>query len=272
MGNGPSRLGQGGKSLIVLGLAAIIIMTVVYGRYQSSELVTPDAIDDYQRMAAGFYVALLLSFGAIAYGAYKYHRWKAETAGTDALSVIAAATWNARSRKIFVVTFIIYGVFFSLTSGTLVYQPEVSFSYHYGADIPSVEIIPCCDVLGYMPKILVYLTDNTGLQIIPINLVLQITVSYLVGLNAGIAFGAYTLSKKEGGFGGVGAVTGLFIACPTCVGSFLSVFVGTASGIALTIALTQLQTLFIAVTIPVLAATPFILARRLRGTDGRCRI
>ena len=50
----------------------------------------------------------------------------------------------------------------------------------------------------------------------------------------------------------VGAATGLFIACPTCAGTFLSIFIGTASGIGLSVLLTQLQTLFIGLSIPIL--------------------
>jgi len=123
-----------------------------------------------------------------------------------------------------------------------------------------------------MPKIIIYLTEHVGLQIIPINLVLQIIVSYLVGLNAAIAVNAYTISKKGRGASTVGAITGLFIACPTCAGSFLSIFIGTASGIALSIALTQLQTLFIAISIPILLVTPYILARKLRNADGSCKV
>ena len=42
----------------------------------------------------------------------------------------------------------------------------------------------------------VYLTEHVGLQIIPINLILQIIVSYLVAVNSSIAISAYTLSKK----------------------------------------------------------------------------
>ncbi len=259
-----------GATLMALGLAGIAVLFAVYGRYQDPQFVTPDAIDDFQRMASGFYVALLLLFGAISYGLYRYHESKARGPAGGLLSVIAQATWNRRSRKIFAVTFAVYGVFFSLVSGTLVYQPEVVFSYHYGADIPSLQVIPCCDAPGYMPKILVYLTEHVGLQIIPVNLVLQVMVSYLVGLNASMASGAYAVSRKKRGLGGVGAVTGLFVACPTCMGSFLSVFVGTASGIALTVALVHLQTLFIIMTIPVLALTPFALARKLQGPDGAC--
>ena len=261
-----------GKKLIILGFVTIVILFLMYGRYQNSELLTPSTIDTIQRIAYGFYIILVVSFGAIAFGMYRYHREKVENKGKDLSSIIALTTWNSKSRKIFVATFIGYGIFFSLVSGTLVYQPEVSFSYHYGADIPSGFIAPCCDGPGYMPKIIIYLTDHVGLQIIPINLVLQVIVSYLVGLNLSIAVNAHTISKKGRGASTIGAATGLFIACPTCAGTFLSIFIGTASGIALSIALTQLQTVFIAISIPILLVTPYIMAKKLRNTDGSCKI
>ena len=261
-----------GKKLIILGFVTIVILFLMYGRYQNSELLTPSTIDTIQRIAYGFYIILVVSFGAIAFGMYRYHREKVENKGKDLSSIIALTTWNSKSRKIFVATLIGYGIFFSLVSGTLVYQPEVSFSYHYGADIPSGFIAPCCDGPGYMPKIIIYLTDHVGLQIIPINLVLQVIVSYLVGLNLSIAVNAHTISKKGRGASTIGAATGLFIACPTCAGTFLSIFIGTASGIALSIALTQLQTVFIAISIPILLVTPYIMAKKLRNADGSCKI
>jgi hypothetical protein len=101
---------------------------------------------------------------------------------------------------------------------------------------------------------------------------MQVIVSYLVALNASIAINAYRISKKGSGVSTIGAATGLFIACPTCAGTFLSIFIGTASGIALSIALSQLQTLFIAISIPVLIITPYIMAKKLRNTDGSCKI
>jgi hypothetical protein len=261
-----------GKKLIILGFATIAAIFIIYARYQDPELITPDSIDTIQRIAYGFYIILVTAFGAIAYGLYKYHKEKVENKENNIITIIALSTWNTRARKIFVLTFIVYGVFFSLVSGTLVYQPEVNFITHYGATIPSGFVSPCCDEPGYMPKIIVYLTEHVGLQIIPINLVLQVIVSYLVGLNMAIAVSAYSISKKGSGISTVGAATGLFIACPTCTGTFLSIFVGTASGIALSIALTQLQTLFIAVSIPVLLVTPFIMAKKLRNSDGSCKI
>lgn len=267
-----TKSNQKGKILITLGFVSIAILFLLYARYQDPILLTPDAIEPVQRIAYGFYIILLISFGAIGVGLYKFHKYKIEKNETDTLSIIALSTWNKKSRKIFVVTFVIYGLIFTLVSGTLVYQPQVNFSYHYGAKIPSAFIVPCCDQPGYMPEILVYLTDHIGLQIIPINLVLQIVVSYLVGLNAALAVNAYSISKKTSGAGSIGAAAGLFIACPTCAGSFLSLFVGTASGIALTIALVQLQTLFIAISIPVLFITPIIMAKKLRNPDGSCAL
>ncbi len=261
-----------GKKMIVFGFVIITILFLLYHRYQDPELITPDALNSIQRIAYGFYITLVAAFGAIAFGMYRYHREKVESKGKDLTTIIALATWNSKSRKIFVATFIGYGLFFSMASGTLVYQPEVNFSIHYGATIPSGFIAPCCDSPGYMPKIIVYLTEHVGLQIIPVNLVLQIVVSYLVGLNASIAISAYMISKKEKGVSTIGAATGLFIACPTCAGTFLSIFIGTASGIALSIALTQLQTLFIAISIPILIIIPYVLAKKLRNADGSCKI
>ncbi len=263
---------NGGRALIVLGFASIAVLFLIYSRYQDPELLTPGAIDSVQRIAYGFYAALLAAFGSIAYGGYRYHAEKVRRGGSGLASIVALATWNPRSRRVFAAAFVAYGVVFSLASGTLVYQPEVNFAIHYGAEIPSGFIAPCCGDPGYMPKAIVYLTEHVGLQVIPINLVLQLVVAYLVGLNAAVAVSAYSVSKKGRGLGAVGAVTGLFIACPTCAGAFSSLFIGTASGIALAVALAHLQTLFIAVSIPVLLATPLIMARRLRNADGSCKV
>ncbi len=263
---------QSGKKLVVFGFVIIGILFLLYHRYQNPELVTSNALDPTQRIAYGFYITLVAAFGAIALGMYRYHKEKVENKGRDLSTIIALVTWNSKSRKIFVATFIGYGIFFSLISGTLVYQPEVNFSIHYGAEIPSGFIAPCCGNLGYMPKIIIYITEHVGLQIIPINLLLQVIVSYLVALNASIAVNAYTISKKGSGASTIGAATGLFIACPTCAGTFLSIFIGTASGIALSIALTQLQTLFIVISIPVLIVIPYVMAKKLRNADGSCKI
>lgn len=267
-----SSLIKKGKKMIILGFIIIGVLFVLYGRYQDPELFTPSAIDSIQRIAYGFYITLVAAFGAIVIGIFRYHKGKVETKGKDLSTIIALVTWNPKSKKIFLTTFIGYGIFFALISGTLVYQPEINFVTHYGAVIPSGFIAPCCDEPGYMPKIVIYITEHIGLQIIPINLVLQIIVSYLVSLNVSIAVTAYSISKKGGGISTIGAATGLFIACPTCAGTFLSIFIGTASGIALSVALLQMQTFLIGISIPILIVTPYLMAKKLRNPDGSCKI
>lgn len=264
--------GKRGRKLMILGFVSIAILFLIYSRYQDPELITPEAFDSIQRIAYGFYIILLACLGAITYGLYIFHREKVERREKDLFTIIALTTWNSKSRKIFLSTFVGYGIFFSLVSGTLVYQPEINFVTDLGQEVPGGFVAPCCGEPGYMPTIIFNITEHVGLQIIPINFVLQVVVSYLVGLNTAIAISAFTISRKGRGMSTIGAAAGLFIACPTCAGSFLSVFVGTASGIALTIALTQLQTLFIAISIPILFITPFVMAKKLRNTDGSCKI
>ena len=254
--------GQNDKKLIILGFVSIGILFLIYARFEYQE-ITPDAVQSIQRLGTAFYILFAISIGMIGVGLRKFQKRVAATGNTTALSMICSNTLGSKAKKTFVITFIVYGIFFSMTSGILVYQPEVVFSYHYGADVPSAHITPCCGAPGYMPKFVAYLTEHVGINVIPINLLLQIIVSYLVALNTALAVNAIAITKKTGGLGSIGAATGLFIACPTCVGSFLSLFIGATSAVVFTIAITELQTLFIAITVPILVLTPFIISRRI---------
>ncbi len=254
--------GQNDKKLIILGFISIGILFLIYFRFEYQE-ITPDAVQPIERLGTAFYILFVISIGMIGVGLRKLQKRVAATGNTTALSMICSNTLGSKAKKTFVITFIIYGIFFSMTSGILVYQPEVIFSYHYGAEIPSAHVTPCCGPPGYMPKFVAYLTEHIGINIVPINLLLQIIVSYLVATNTALAVNAISITKKTGGLGSIGATTGLFIACPTCVGSFLSLFIGAASAVTFTIAVTELQTLFIAITIPILILTPFIISRKI---------
>ena len=254
--------GQNDKKLIILGFISIGILFLIYFRFEYQE-ITPDAVQPIERLGTAFYILFVISIGMIGVGLRKLQKRVAATGNTTALSMICSNTLGIKAKKTFVITFIIYGIFFSMTSGILVYQPEVIFSYHYGAEIPSAHVTPCCGPPGYMPKFVAYLTEHIGINIVPINLLLQIIVSYLVATNTALAVNAISITKKTGGLGSIGATTGLFIACPTCVGSFLSLFIGAASAVTFTIAVTELQTLFIAITIPILILTPFIISRKI---------
>ena len=79
-----------------------------------------------------------------------------------------------------------------------------------------------------------------------------------------------SITKKSGGLTGIGAVTGLFIACPTCVSTFFALFIGSTSAVTFTVILTQLQTLFVGITIPVLLLTPILIAKKIQKNDDNC--
>ncbi len=259
-----------GRSLIAIGFVSIAILFLIYARLGSSE-ITPSALSSIERLGIAFYAMTLLALGAISFGFYQYHRHKVQSGQDDYFTVIAQVTWNKKSRRIFAGVGISYGVFFALTSGILVYQPDITFSYHYNVLVPSAQIVPCCGDVGYVPKMIIYITEHVGLQIIPINLILQIAVSYLVGLNAAIAANAFSILKKGTGIGSVAAATGLFIACPTCAGTFLSFFVSASGAVAFTLAITQMQTLLIGISIPLLVFTPIIMAKKIKGSGWSCK-
>ena len=259
------------KAFIIIGFIAIGIIFVLYSNI-SDFSVTTDSIEAIDRLAIGFYITLLMSFSTIGYGIYRYHHRKAIEPDHGILTIIAKTTLNSKSRKIFLATFITYGLFFSLTSGLIVYQPDVIFSHHYNVTVPSGHINACCGEPGYMPTIIVYMTEHIGLQIIPINMVLVIIVSYLVGLNTALAVKAISITKKSGGLTSIGAVTGLFVACPTCVSTFFALFIGSTSAIAFTVILTHLQTLFVGITIPILLLAPILLAKKIQKKDDDCTV
>jgi len=257
------------RIFVIIGFVVIGIIFTLYSNVNDFS-ITPESTQAIERLAVGFYIVLLMSFGAIGYGIYRYHYRKSAEKNNDILTIIAKITLNSKSKKIFSITFIVYGIFFSLTAGLIVYQPDVIFSHHYDAIVPSAHMNVCCGEPGYMPTIIVYITEHVGLQIIPINLVLVIIVSYLVGLNTSLAVKAISITKKSGGLTSIGATTGLFVACPTCVGTFFALFVGSSSAITFTVILTQLQTLFVGITIPILLLTPIIIAKQMQKKDDDC--
>jgi hypothetical protein len=171
-----------------------------------------------------------------------------------------------RSAKIFALVAIVYGLFFGVVSSTLVFQPGLTFSDTYGVSVPSAVPVLCCGAFGQMPQLVIYLTQQFAILIIPANVILLFTVSWLVGLNASIANYTYTKRPQFAGgkwISGFGAFVGMFTICPTCAGFFFLATVGLSGAVALALTLSSLQTLFIAVGIPFLLITPIITTRRI---------
>lgn len=230
-----------------------------------------------QRLAVATYIVLFSSFFAIGWGLYKTYRSKIISPDSSVLSIIAKAINNNRSKKILIISAIGYGVFFAFTSGIIIYKPDINATDYGFPKPPHIEISPCCDLPGYMPMIFAFFTEHVGLQIIPLNLLLLVTVSFLVGLNFAISSSMFSFAKSEGKFGVFGAMTGLFVGCPTCAGTAFMMLFGFGTGattftLFLTTFEAQLQTIFIAVSIPILLVTPLIMAKKIKSQNGSCAV
>jgi len=123
------------KAFIIIGFVVIGLIFVLYSNIDDFS-ISADSMQAIERLAIGFYVVLLMSFGTIGYGIYRYHQRKAIENTNGILTIIAKTTMNPKSRKIFEATFIAYGMYISLTSGLIVYQPDVIFSQHNDAVVP----------------------------------------------------------------------------------------------------------------------------------------
>ncbi len=265
------------RVLIIVGFLAIAVSFLAYARNEDLT-VTPAAMPALQRLAIATYVILFVSFGGIGWGLYKFYKTKVSIQDSSISSIISNAINNKRAKQIFVASAIGYGIFFALTSGIILYKPDINATDYGFPKPPHIELSPCCDLPGYMPMIFAFFTEHVGLQIVPLNLVLAVTVSFLVGLNFALSSTTFALAKSGRKMGAFGAVTGLFVGCPTCAGTaFMMLFGLGTSTTGITLFLTsfeaQLQTIFIAVSIPILLITPIIMARKIgKSQNGSCTL
>ncbi|MDE1845311.1 MAG: hypothetical protein KGI10_08300 [Thaumarchaeota archaeon] len=267
------KVSRSSKVLLIVGFVAIAASFLAYWK-NNNLIVTPAAMPALQRLAVSTYVVLFASFGAIGLGLYRFYKTKTLSTDDSITTIISNAINNKRSKQILLVSAIGYAIFFGFTSGVILYKPDINATDFGFPKPPYAEISPCCNVPGYMPMILIFFTEHIGLQIIPLNLVLLVTVSFLVGLNFALASETYSIARKSSKIGSIGAVTGLFVGCPTCAGTAFMLLFGlgaSASTTVTTIFLTtheiQLQTIFIAVSIPILLVTPLVMARNIRRAN-----
>ncbi len=269
-------LGHSHIALILVGFLAIAVSFLAYAK-NDNLIITPSAMPALQRLAVATYLVLFVSFGSIGWGLYKMYKSKITSTDLTISSIIANAIHNKRSKQIFIISAIGYGIFFAFTSGIIIYKPDINATDYGFPKPPHIELSPCCDLPGYMPMIFAFFTEHVGLQIIPVNLLLLVTVSFLVGLNFAISATVFSIAKSGGKLGAFGAVTGLFVGCPTCAGTIFTMLFGFGAGATtFTLFLTsfeaQIQTIFIAISIPVLLVTPIIMAKKIKSQNGSCAV
>ena len=265
---------------VIIGCIILIISTSSY--YFSQEQIvyfSSDKIGSYNNLAYIYYMFFVLGIVVTSIGVLRLLR-KSKT-GVNKLneipvncnSLIPYIFTIKRNVNIFLLSTIGYGLFYSYVTSMIIYQPSLKFSEIYGSEIPSIVTILCCGPPGQTPILIIYFTENFGMLLIPLSILLLIIVSILVGLNLTLASFTYRAYSKSSGkwFGGFGATIGLFTGCPTCAGLFLASMIGGTSAVGVATILASYQSIFIGVSIPILIATPFIIINRLsKALNGIC--
>ncbi len=221
-----------------------------------------------------FYLAQSISIFLLLLGFYLASRSLRGAPSTSRpsslLAIIGTAISDRRLARAAVVATALYGLLYAFASSILVVQPSVDFSSAYGVATAGWSSVPCCGDVGTLPKLILYLSPaHLAVQLVPLSLLLLFIVPPLVGLNLSIALFSVrrTVAKATGRWMvACGAAVGLFTACPTCAGFFLAESVGGIGATTLAVALAPYQALFIGVSIPLLLATPFFFAMRVRKT------
>ncbi len=251
----------------------MLLATLVYGYEEGfMNFVTPERAG-YFALVAWFYLAIMFAAAGLVFLGIKRFLdarvVKMSAQGFAPLGpgwIIPYLLTQSRFRRQFVASTLLYGLFYAFITSMIVYQPTVDFAQAYGAALPSVLIGPCCGPLLYTPIVTVYVVNHLGLLIIPLTGILLVTVSVLVGINfalAAFAFGNRVRGTGRSWVGGLGAIVGLFTGCPTCAGLFFANLIGGTGAVSFASLLAYYQPVFVALSIPVLVATPYLISRSL---------
>jgi hypothetical protein len=277
-------LRESGFRVLFVGAFSLVIAFIIYSQFTmpSSEPLRTES-EKLTGLAWSMLAISAASMASMMHGAYIIFRSEqirtmtVAAAANSLISFITAAFSNRNYWKIMIVATVCYGIFFGFLSQILVYRADVSFTER-GIEVPSLDLIPCCSMVGYMPMLTIYITDHFLILIIPLNVILATIVSLLVGFNVALSIFAFRMKKslqtKTSLAAGIGATSGLFVGCPTCAGSLISAILGIgiagAGGTSASV-LAPFQTLFIAASIPALIIAPFLTARSIRSASS-CKI
>ncbi|MEJ7640897.1 MAG: hypothetical protein WKF36_01745 [Candidatus Nitrosocosmicus sp.] len=133
---------------------------------------------------------------------------------------------------------------------------------------PKYNLIICCNSIGYVPMLILSTNSAFSILLIPINFLLGVVISILVGFN--ITFNIYLIGQikklnlsKRNFFGILGLTSGLFVGCPTCAGSFFYSLAGFSSLITFSF-LSVYQIIFVFISIPLLVLSVMFMAKFLQ--------
>lgn len=261
-----------GLRIALISTISLVLIFVIYARisapHEGQSVVINANLKNIANVVLVMTCMLMVSTG---YGLYKIFKAEQKRTKTNTLTFYITSVFSdSYYWKIMTASAIGYGIIFAFLSQIFIYRNDVSF-IQQGVNIPSISVTPCCNIIGYVPMLSIYLTDHFLILLVPINIVLVAVVSILVGFNVSLNVYALKLTKKfshtkklSSLLGSVGLTSGLFIGCPTCAGSLFSLLLGFWSGAAISI-LAYFQTVFIVICIPALIVSTILIAKQIRS-------
>jgi hypothetical protein len=269
-------------SLISAGVGIVIGIIVSYPLFLPAVISQENSIW-IDQISYIFYALLVGGVIFAAFGIHKlFHTWNSginerlssspsSNSYPSVFNIIINILNDKKYFRFFCPASIGYGLFYALVSSMIIYRTD-NISEIYGVTVPSIVMISY-GPLGYVPTISAYLSEHVGLLIIPMNLIVTLVVSALVGFNTVLSAYAFAQRPKKSintatGTSSVlsiiGATTSLFATCPTCASFYI--FNVMAGSLAPTVAAFAISyyALFIAISIPLLLATLFITALSIR--------
>jgi hypothetical protein len=268
-----------------IGIITLLTSTIFYPSFLPT-IITHENSVWINLMGYIFYALFFGSLILTAFGIYKtIHIWDYSIPpfSHSLYKIIIKIVNDKKYFRFFWPASIGYGFFYAVVSSMFIYRPD-NISDIYGVTIPSL-VMTSYGPVAYVPTIAAYFTEHIGLLIIPINLIITVVVSALVGLNTVISLYAFAnrpKNKKSSTaaatssssiLGVLGASTSLFAACPTCASFYI--FSIMAGSLAPTISAFAVRyyVLFIVLSIPLLLVTPFITALSIRRVMfGQCSL
>lgn len=254
--------------LLLIASGMVFYSTELYG----VGTPTPEGATRLTVVAEVFLLAFVVGMLLVLADAWRAYRMRSEASKVRGLAPLAPG-WllplvlsQRRYRVAFILSALTYGIFYSVITSMVVYQPTVDFVAAYGATIPSVVVTPLKAAPLYTPVVTVYLLNHLGLLLVPLTIVLAVVVSALVGLNSALAVFAFDSRSKGASrswVGGIGALVGLFTGCPTCAGLFFANILGGTGAVSFATILGYYQPVFVVLSLPVLVASLFLISRSL---------
>ena len=263
-------------SQLLFGVLMLTLVMTFYSFLTSPSFFTSRLRPIYDSLAYVQLLALMVGLSMSSLGIYRMLERGIESNKSLASiplnvgNLIPYVLSKRKHSRVFIVSTLIYALFFSWVTGIIIYQPSVVFSEVYLAEIPSISITSCCGTPLQFPILAVYATEHLGFLIIPLSILILPLMSGLVGLNLALTSFAYENRHgsigSQSSFAGLGATVGLFTGCPTCAGLLLSSILAgptAVSTVALATSLSSLQSLLLAISLLILIAAPYLVIRNM---------